>query len=63
MGQNMLGWRYRCLLQVTGKLDVQFGGISIILVDDFNQLPPVTDKPRYYSIHSYIILYSCDHCC
>ena len=31
MGQNMFGWIDRCLRQVTGKQDVQFSSISIIL--------------------------------
>lgn len=31
MGQDMFGWVDRCLRQVTGKRDVQFSSISIIL--------------------------------
>ena len=52
MGQNMFGWIDRRLRQATGKFDLQFGGISIILVGDFAQLPPVSDKPLYSSMPS-----------
>ena len=48
----MFGWIERPLLQVTGKLDVQFDGISVMLVGDFAQLLPVTDKPPYHSTPS-----------
>ena len=32
------------------KIDIEFGGVSIILMGDFAQLPPVTDKPLYGSL-------------
>ena len=44
MGRKMFGLINRYLHQVTGKLDVKFGDILIILVADFAQLPPVTDN-------------------
>lgn len=48
IGQNMLGWIDSRLKQATGLLTKPFGGISIILVGDNAQLPPVCDKPLYY---------------
>ena len=38
--------------QATGKNDQLFGGISIILIGDPAQLPPVGDKPLYHSVPS-----------
>ena len=52
MGQNIFGWIERRLLRVAGKLGAQFDSVSIILVVDLAQLPPVTDKPLYHSIPS-----------
>ena len=45
LGQAMLGWIDRRCRQATGKTDEVFGGLSIILVGDHAQLPPVADKP------------------
>ena len=42
----MCGWIDKWLHQITGKLDVESGGISIILVVDFAQLLQITDKPQ-----------------
>jgi len=49
LGQTMLGWIDRHCRQATGKSDEVFGGLSIILVGDPGQLPPVADKPLYHS--------------
>ena len=51
---SMLGQKtFACIdnrcRQATGKLDTLFGGISIILVGDPAQLPPVFDRPLYHS--------------
>ena len=44
----MLGWIDRRCRQGTGNFDLPFGGISIILVGDIAQLPPVLDKVLYH---------------
>ena len=49
LGQTMLRWIERRCRQATGKSDEVFGGLSIILVGDPGQLPPVADKPLYHS--------------
>lgn len=49
LGQTLFGWIDKHCRQATGKTDELFGGISIILVGDPGQLPPVADKPLYYS--------------
>ena len=48
VGQKLLGWIDRRCRQATTKNDEPFGGISIILVGDIAQLPPVGDKVLYY---------------
>ena len=47
VGQRLLGWIDRRLRQGT-VVDEPFGGISIILVGDIAQLPPVGDKVLYH---------------
>ena len=46
IGQNMCGGIDKWLRQIIGKLDVESGGISIILIIDFAQLLQITDKPQ-----------------
>ena len=47
MGQRTFGYVDLRLRQATGELNEFFGGLSIILVGDFGQLPPVGDAPMY----------------
>ena len=47
LGQYMIAWVDRRLCQATGHQDKPFGGLSIILVGDLGQLPPVGDWPLY----------------
>lgn len=47
IGQKMFGWINRRLKQATGFTTSPFGGISIILVGDIAQLPPVSDSSSY----------------
>ena len=49
IGQKLFGWIDRRWKQATGQHGVLFGGISIILVGDIAQLPPVTDKVLYHN--------------
>lgn len=44
VGQKMFAWINRRCKQATGNLTIPFGGMSIILVGDIAQLPPVTDQ-------------------
>ena len=49
LGQWTLAWVDKCLREATGKLNEPLGGISVMLLGDFAQLPPVGDKPIYAS--------------
>ena len=47
LGQRTLAWVDKRLRQATGKLHEPLGGISVIILGDFAQLPPVGDRPVY----------------
>lgn len=47
LGQNMMAWVDKRLRQATTHLEVPFGSISVILIGDFAQLPPVGDRPLF----------------
>lgn len=47
LGQRTFAWVDKRLRQATGKLHEPLGGISVILLGDFAQLPPIGDKPIY----------------
>ena len=49
IGQKMFGWINRRCKQATGVSTLTFGGISMILVGDVGQLPPVSDKVIYHN--------------
>ena len=50
VGQNLLGWIDARCRQATGKIDIAFGGISVVLVGDIAQLTPVGDRPLYHTM-------------
>lgn len=47
MGHRMMAMVDKRLRQATGMLHTPLGGMSVILIGDFAQLPPVGDKPLY----------------
>ena len=49
LGHRSLAWVDKRIQQATGKLSKPFGGISLMILGDFAQLPPVGDKPIYAS--------------
>lgn len=49
VGQSLLGWIDSRCRQATGQTNKPFGGLSVILVGDIAQLPPVGDKPLFHS--------------
>ena len=48
IGQKLFGWLDRRCHQATGQIDEPFGSLSVILVGDIAQLPPVGDKVLYH---------------
>ena len=48
-GQKVFGWINRRCKQATGVTSLPFGGISIIVVGDIAQLPPISDKVLYHN--------------
>ena len=55
LGQTLLGWIDKRCRQATGQQDEVFGNVSIILIGDPAQLPPVADKPLYHRKPSGVI--------
>ena len=49
LGQRTPAWVDKRLRQTTGKLNKPLGRISVMLLGDFAQLPPVGGKPDYAS--------------
>ena len=47
VGCKIFGWVDKRLRQAMSQPDLPFGGLSIILVGDFLQLPPVIDRPLW----------------
>lgn len=49
IGQKTFAWINRRCKEATGLTTIPFGGISIILVGDVAQLPPITDQVLYHN--------------
>jgi len=47
VGYKMLGQIDKRLRQIMGQKSLFFGGVSVIAVGEFNQLPPVGQSPIY----------------
>lgn len=43
----MLFWIDSRLRQATGRLQEPFGGVSVVILGDTKQLPPVKDRPLW----------------
>ncbi len=55
IGHKMLSSLDNRLRAGTGKEDISFGGMSVILMGDFGQLPPVGDKPMYVTSNGSVV--------
>ena len=55
LGQTTFGWIDKRCKQTTGFYNKVNGGISMILIGDPGQLPPVADKPLHHVQPSYAI--------
>lgn len=49
LGQTTLGWIDKHCKQVTGNYEKTLGEMSLILIGDPGQLPPVEDKPMFHA--------------
>ena len=50
VGESLLCWIDSRCRQATGLVSQSSGGLSVIVVGDIAQLPPVGDKPLYHSM-------------
>ena len=55
LGETLLGWIDKRCRQATGQQDEVFGNVSIIVIGDPAQLPPVADRPLYRAKPSGVI--------
>ena len=59
IGHRMMSWLDYRLRAGTGNQEKPFGGMSIILLGDFGQLPPVGDRPLYSTGNGSCVKRSC----
>ena len=50
IGHKMLSWLKNRLRAGTGKEDIPFGDMSVIIMGDFGQLPPVGDSQCMFQV-------------
>jgi len=62
LGQKTLAWVDKRLRQATGAQHEPLGGLSVLLLGDFAQLPPVGDRPLFakssiggFTFHGYTV--------
>ena len=56
LGQTTFGWIDKRCKQAKATYNIVYGGISMILIGDPGQLPPVADKPLYHTQPCAILL-------